>query len=421
MELSFKDNFDLSNYGGKFKLFKVNPLNLEYTFTAPVDAVTPEGKEIQKLVKVDWEKQMKSFKSAKEKEYREVIAITEANVMKTAAKKRDDLQKEGSADKRLAMLKTWIDEEVKGAEVLIRNALKSFEGIVKKQMETLWDKIAQSVDKKFKTNIRNMKITAILKIIGLVTVIVVAAAVSLAIGALGLVAAAASGGLSAIPAIAAIAGGVATIAVAAKKIVDVYSANWPNHKRSSKLLETKVKALQEALAYEEKKEGKSKLGPKEKIKLMMGNVAGKKKEVEKLVQDMLTFSRSMMQDIEKDALADADLLNKVGGMKSQLNTVQDKKKTAEITKAIEEYDAHLKDKTYKASNARRYLAAYEKLLVDADLILKEESKLDASRLGTLLANVVKIASSDAVGPLVELGKNGVKFAKAILSHLAAIK
>jgi hypothetical protein len=230
MDLAFDNIFDISSYGGK--LFKADPIQLGTTWEIPgVKAATPEGKEIEKMVKAMWAKEMDAFKKEKEKEYKDILVHTERALYATAQKKAPELMKGDDRKAAEAALLTWLDEEAKGANVMIRNALTTFKGVAEKKMNELWDKIAQAVDKKFKTTLRNAKIVAALKITGLAIVIVAAAALTLAASVLGALAAPTGVGLAA--GIGLALGGIATIAAASAKIYGVYSSNWPNHKTAA--------------------------------------------------------------------------------------------------------------------------------------------------------------------------------------------
>lgn len=416
MDLTFNDTFDLKNYGGKHKLFDGGSMKLDYSLTIPVDAKTPEGQEIEKMAKADWVKQMKAFKDAKEKEYREIIAVTEANVMKTAEKKKAEFMKVGGMDKAMKALKEWLDREIEGVNVMIKQALKAFEGVVQKAMNDLWTKVATAIDKKFKSDIKKQKIKAVFKIIGWAGIIVLAAAASIVAGVIGLVTA--PTGVGTLAAVGVILASVATGVTAVKKIYDTYAANWPDHKKSAKLLIEKTQALKEALEYEEKKLLKTsqgdKLGPKERMKLFLGNAAGKRKELESAIKDIATWTGSILQDVEKDAKASEAFEKQIEEVEAKLKTEKDDKKAAELRKLVDEYVKHMFQKRVKMENARLYLKRYAALVIEGQNIMKDESKLTPSVLGGFLAKLQTMASSDEVGHLITAGKSGAELFKAIL-------
>jgi hypothetical protein len=94
MELAFDSTFDISAYGSK--LFKADPIQLGTTWEIPgVKAATSEGKEIEKMVKALWAKEMDAFKKEKEKEYKEILVHTERALYATAQKKAPEPMKGG--------------------------------------------------------------------------------------------------------------------------------------------------------------------------------------------------------------------------------------------------------------------------------------------------------------------------------------
>jgi len=416
LQLTFDDTFDIANYGGKYKLFSAAPIKVNYTMDIPQEAKTPEGEEIQKLAKSDWVKEMKAFKAAKEKEYKQILAFTEEALMKSAAKKKEEFNKLGG-DKALKALKTWLDEEVKGANVMIKNALKTFEGIVQKAMLDFWDKAAKAIDKKFKSALTKQKVKAVFKILAWTGVIILAAAVSVVAAAIGVLTAPSGVG----PAAAAglILGSVVTIGGAIKKIVDTYSANWPDHKKSSKTLISAATALKDALAYEEKKmektsDGLTKLGPKEKMKLMLGNVKGKRVDLASAIKDIGIWTAKMMQDIEKDAQAEEMVLKKLEEAESKLSKAsKDDKEAIALQKSVDSYILHVAKKRSEMENVRRYLKTYTALLQEATTVVSTESKLDSSTLGGLIGKLEKLANSKEMENLIALGKAGGELYKAI--------
>ena len=160
-------------------------------------------------------------------------------------------------------------------------------------MNELWIKVAQAVDKKFKTTLRNAKIVAALKIAGLAIVIVAAAALTITASVLGALAAPTGVGLAA--GIGLAIGGIATIAAAASKIHTLYAAHWPDHKTAAAAVKTGAEALRDALAYEEKKLLKTSqgatLGPKEKAKLFFGNTKGKRADLAAAIKTLCGLDR----------------------------------------------------------------------------------------------------------------------------------
>ncbi len=415
MDLAFDNTFDISGYGGK--LFKADPIQLGTTWSIPsVKAATPEGKEVEKMVKAMWAKEMGDFKKAKEKEYKTILTETERALYATAQKKAPELVKGKDRDAaKLAMVK-WLEEEAKGANVMIRNALTTFQGVAEKKMNELWLKIADTIDKKFKTTLRNAKIVAALKITGLVIVIIVAAALTIAGTILGGLAAPTGIGLAAGIGIA--VGGIATIAAASAKIYGAYTANWPNHKTAAASLKKSVEALKEAVDYEEKKLLKTSqgatLGPKEKAKLFFGNTKGKRDDVAASIKSIAVWTATMLQDVEKGGQAELAIEAKLQGLEKQLAAEQDKKKAAELKKLCDASVKKIFESRVARENTRLYLRRYAALTNEGAALLASEDKLTSAALGSFLMKINDLANSKEVETLISVGKAGGEFLKALV-------
>jgi hypothetical protein len=415
MDLAFDNIFDISSYGGK--LFKADPIQLGTTWEIPgVKAATPEGKEIEKMVKAMWAKEMDAFKKEKEKEYKDILVHTERALYATAQKKAPELMKGDDRKAAEAALLTWLDEEAKGANVMIRNALTTFKGVAEKKMNELWDKIAQAVDKKFKTTLRNAKIVAALKITGLAIVIVAAAALTLAASVLGALAAPTGVGLAA--GIGLALGGIATIAAASAKIYGVYSSNWPNHKTAAANLKKSVEALKEAVEYEEKKllktsQGAS-LGPKEAAKLFFANTKGKRADVAASIKSISVWTATMLQDVEKGGLAEIAIEQRLQGLEKQLAAEADKKKAAELKKHCDAGIKKIFDARVARENTRLYLRRYAALTNEGATLLASEEKLTSAALGAFLTKINDLANSKEMETLISVSKAGADFLKALI-------
>src|SRR3546814_20299094 len=80
---------------------------------------------------------------------------------------------------------------------------------------------------------------------------------------------------------------IAALATVAKSGFSIYKAvdkEWPTYEKSLATLEEKPKALITAVEYENRKQKnmdmRGKLGPKEKLKLLLTNIKGKRRDVE---------------------------------------------------------------------------------------------------------------------------------------------
>jgi hypothetical protein len=416
VDLTFDDTFDISNYGGK--LFKADPIRLDTSWDIPgVKAATPEGKEVEKMVKALWAKEMDGFKKAKEKEYKDILAFTEQALRTTAKKKGEELMKGGDRKAAEAALLKWLDEEAKGANVMIRNALTTFKSVAEKKMNELWAKIADAVDGKFKTTLRNARIVAALKITGLAIVIVAAAALTIAAGVLGALTAPTGVGLAAGVGLA--LGGIATIAAASAKIQGVYTTHWPNHKTAAANLKKAAETLKEAIEYEEKKllktsQGAS-LGPKEKAKLFFGSTQGKRAALAESIKAISVWTATMLQDVEKGGQAELAIEKQLQQLEKRLASEQDKKKAAELQKLCAASVKKIFDSRVARENTRLYLRRYAALTNEGAALLASEEKLSSAALGAFLARIQELANSQEMDTLIAVGKSGAEFLKALIA------
>lgn len=421
MDLTFSDTFDISAYGGK--LFTAEPLKLDYSVTIPdVKVATPEGAEAQKLVKAAWESKMAAWKKEKEKEYREILKATEKALLESAKKKGPEFLKATQGDKELAAnkLMQWLSEEAKGANVMIKNALTTFGGVCQKTMVELWTKVGATIDKKFKTALAKAQVKAVLKIVGLSIVIVAAAALTIAGGILA--ALAAPTGVGVVAGIGLAAGGIATIAGAVSQILGVVDQAWPDHKKSAKVLRDKVIALGDALDYEEtksKKEGRGeKLGPKERLKLMLGNVKGKKKDVEDALKALQLFTGKMLLDIEKGGKLEESLSARLTQLEDELKKATDPKQIAEIKKQHADALKKITQLFNARENARIYLGRYTAICEEGSALMLTPEKMTSSMLGTLSAKIQNLMNSKEMETFISIGKGTAEFMKGFLKFAA---
>lgn len=421
MDIALGGTLDISGYGGK--LFTAKPLDLALTTKIDgVDAATDEGKEVLKLVKARWVVEMETFRKTQEKTYKEILKETENNVLATLKKRSPEfLQKAGGDGRNAAELAVaWMTEEAKGANVMIANALRTFEGIVEKKAEEIWDAVSKQVDKKFKDILKKAKFAAAAKITGLAILIVGAAAMTVAASVFA--ALAAPTGVGTVAGVGLALGGIATVVAAAKKIYDVYSANWPDHKTAAGDVKKSAEALKEALEYEEKKAAKvsqgATLGPKEKAKLFFGNTKGKRKDLEAAITRLSVFTVTMMQDIEKGAKAEEGLAAKLDELDKAMAKETDKKKLADMKKVSDACVKNIFDSRVKRENARLYLKRYTALAAEGQALVATEDKLTPSAVGGFLATLADLAGSKEVEVLIDYGKAGAELFKALLKFTA---
>ncbi len=420
MDLTFDDTFDISNYGGK--LFKAEPLKLSYEISAPgLEPATPEGAEIQKLVKVAWTAEIAKWKKAKEAEYKKILALTEEAVRGSAARKAPEFHKAANGDnaKATELLVKWLGEEAKGANVMIKNALTTFQGMVQARMTELWTKLAAAVDKKYKTKILNTQVKAVLKIIGLSILIVAAAALTIA-GAV-LAALAAPTGVGAIAGIGLAVGGIATVIGAVAKIYDVYNSTWPDHKKAASSLAKNLEVLKDALIYEDKKLEKTsqgaKLGPKERLKLLLGNVKGKKTAVEADIKKLHMWTASMMQDIEKGAQKEIEMDARLQELEKAILVETNAKQLAQYKATHAAGVKKIFEMRLASTGARGYLKRYAAIAEEAGAVMASEDRLTGAAVGTLLGKLETLATSKEMDTLITVGKGGVEFFKGLMKIL----
>ncbi|RYG38766.1 MAG: hypothetical protein EON93_01370 [Burkholderiales bacterium] len=417
MDLTFQDTFNISAYGGK--LFKADPVKLDYTLNIPdLTATTPEGKEVQKIVNAAWTVKMAAWKKDKEKEYKEILKLTEKALLESSKKKAPELLKQAKGDKTAGakLLAQWLGEEAKGANVMIKNALSTFEGVCQKFMLELWAKVAAGIDKKFKTAITKAKVKAVLKIVGLSILIVAAAALTIA-GAV-LAAVAAPTGIGTIAGLGLAAGGIVTISKAIAEIYGVYDKTYPDHKKAAKNLRDKVQILSDAFAYEEKKADKAsrgeKLGPKEKIKLMLGNTKGKQKDVLDALKQLSMWTGKMVIDIEKGGQAESKLAAKLDELDAALKKASDPKQVAVIKKQQEAGVTEITKLFRARENARGYLSRYNAICEEAAKVMADGEKLTSTKLGALAGKVEALMSSKEMETFITIGKGSVEFMKGFM-------
>src|SRR3546814_16413717 len=101
---------------------------------------------------------------------------------------------------------------------------------------------------------------------------------------------------------------IAALATVAKSGFSIYKAvdkEWPTYEKSLATLEEKLKALITAVEYENRKQQnmdlRGKLGPKEKLKLLLTNVKGNSSDVEPAIQSCYASSGRFRIKVGADA------------------------------------------------------------------------------------------------------------------------
>lgn len=409
MKLTFNETF-VPKYNGK--LFKVKPAQVSYTIELDVDPITPEGKDIQRLVESHWKKEMVTFKKDKEKLYSEAIAITEKNLLKTFKK-----QAEKIPDPK--KLQYWLEEECKGANIMIKNAIKTFEATVKSRAEKMYENAATAVDKKYKSDLRKRKFKAALKIGAHVTLILVVGALAIAATATGVAITVATGGVGVVSfglIAPAVLGMLGTSYNSSKKIYSTIQKEWPNLDKATEKLEKSTKDLLDAVAYTKRKKLKQdttgrKLNIKERYKLLMADVKGKVKTVEESLQACNSYCGSLRQNIEKMA-------KDVNKMQEQIDKMMDAaKKDPSLKKKVDVASQKQADLLYKIDKARENLGKLDPLVRKGMKLVRSTDLEDENKLKTFLRDIQSFAKDDSVKALVSAGKETITVVGSFISSV----
>jgi cell division protein FtsB len=396
MRLTFDEIF-APTYKGK--LFQVKPGHVAYSIEFDADPITPEGKDIQRLVKAHWKEEMAAFKKEKEKLYSEAINATEKNINKTFAKK---WEKEKDEKK----LEHWLEEEVKGANVMIRNAIQTFESTVKSRAKKIFDTAAAKVDKKYKSNLRGRKFKAGLKIIAHVSLILAAGAVAIAATAAGVALTVGTGGIGALS-FAVIAPAVLTVLTAAfnsaKGIHTAVKKEWPNLDKATEKLETTIKDLKAAVVYTKKKKLKKdtigKLTPKDKFKLLFTDVKGKVKTAESTLLTCGNYCGRLRQNIEKMA-------KDVTSMQTQIDKlIAASKKEPKVQKKLTALSKKQARLLYEIEKARLHLEKLDPIVREGLKLVNSTDIEDEKKLSAFLNKINRIRNDGSVKLFMTEAKN----------------
>jgi len=398
MHLTFDDTF-APPYRGK--LFKIKPGKLTYLIDIDASEITQEGKALKSLTERMWKKEMEHFRTAKEKEYAKVITITERNIYKTLAKKA---QKTRDPKK----LEKWLAEEAKGANVMIANAIKTLESLANIRAKKVYAQAAEAVDKKFKTHLRNQKVKVGVKIAGHVTLILVAGALAIAAGVAGVVITAATSGVGALSfaVIApAVAGAVLTIAKSGKSIFSTVQRDWPKCEKAMQQLEKATKALLKSVEYRQKKREKKdlmgRLGPRERLKLLLNDVKGDVKAVRTALTNCAAYAVTVDQEIERLAQEITKLQKPIDELKATPDDVNKRKVAPQYKKLLE----HQIQMFNKVDKARDYLKKLMPLMIEGQKLVESTDLENPNKLKVFLRKLHRFITDDSVDAALSGGKN----------------
>ena len=404
MDVAINETFDISKYGGK--LFDVKPAVLAFNMNVGADPASEGGKMLQQLVEKGFRTEFTKFIADKQKEYQDALRSTEVAIIKRAQ----------SLKSKIGDIKKWLAEELKGAQVMISNAIKTFEGLIRTKAEEFYAKAAAAIDKKFKTDLRNMKIKAALSIVKDVVIIIAAAALAIVAAAAGVVATGATMGVGAVTfAVVApvVAGALGTIAKSGYSIYQTVDKTWPTHKKALANLVKVTGDLQSALEYEARKADKSKLGPKEKIKLLLGNVKGKRDTVAKAIKEAEVWHISLAKDLEKFSVELKNLQEQAskGNDKGAPNDIQ------QTSQALSGEAGKLSD---KIKSANFYFDKFKAAMKEADTVVNTDSKLDPKALGTVLGKFQDLANDNTVQTVISEAPGVLKSVASLVGSINKI-
>jgi phosphate uptake regulator len=258
---------------------------VKYSFDADVELKTDEGKQLQGIIAVEFQKKMKNWKTEQERKFDEAIKWTVENYKKKkeAAIKAQETKKFGEEMEKFA----------ETANQLLKQGIQTMLDQVEVVAKDMFKKAIETIAKKMKRAINLKKLIAVGKIIAFTGLIIVAAALAIAVTVLSHGAAAPL-----------ILGAIVTGVGAAKKIYDTANKAWPTRAKAANALANALDEYVKAVAYELKKqvdEQTRSLGPKERIKRAMNSVSGKRKDVISAIKDLETWGNAIKSSIEKMA------------------------------------------------------------------------------------------------------------------------
>lgn len=397
MQLQFKDTFK-PKYAGK--IFTVTPANLTYEIEIPVDPITDEGKAIKKLTETLWAKEMQKFRATKEKEYAAAIAETERNIYKSLAKR-------AKTEQDPKKLEAWLNEEVKGANVMIAGAIKTLESLVSSKAEEVYKKAAEAVDKKYNAHLRQKKIKAGLRIAGHVALILVAGALAIAAGAAGVAITALTAGAGSVSFVAVapvVLGALVTVVKSGKAIHSTVQKEWPTCEKALDQLGKSTEALIKSVEYQNKKRAKQdltgKLGPKERIKLFLNDIKGDVKAVESSLNNCRAYSVTLSQKIELLANRITEFQKPIDDLhdaaKKDPDSKQAKQAAAEAQKLVTQQVKALQ----KLGKARDFVKQLNPAIVEGEKLVASTDVEDVAKLKGFLGKVQKLANNQSLNEAI---------------------
>src|SRR3546814_822547 len=189
---------------------------------------------------------------------------------------------------------------------------------------------------------------------------------------------------------------IAALATVAKSGFSIYKAvdkEWPTYEKSLATLEEKLKALITAVEYENRKQQnmdlRGKLGPKEKLKLLLTNVKGKRSDVETAIKSCYAYRGRLRQKVEAMAQEVTAMQAKIDDLKTaaKANPKLSKEADGQVKKQIE--------LLHKIDKARAYLTKLDPVVAQAKTVLGKDLQ-DVGKLKGLLGFVQTLMADDSV-------------------------
>lgn len=372
------------NIGYKGKMFKQPKCEFTVAHAVPEGEDETETKLLRAAYAKLWEKNFTKLEKKRSAEFKKAMDGTEKDIEK----------KDYSEDQ----LKKFIET----ANQLIKQGLKTFQNEVQSLATTCMEQVYDYVEKKLKKKMTRKKIKTGLKITALVLITLAVAAASIAATVL-------TGGVAAVVIAAAIGTGVGALITSGKTIKKEYDS----YKGFLDKIEKDINAITKAVEYQEKKKKASefrKLGPKEKVKLLMAGTSGHVKSLKKHLEDGATRMLLMRKHMNEALVKANEARENADKMKGH----PDKAISAEAAEA----ERLAKEMAYKLEKFETKKKKYDELKAEAAKVIKD---LETKGIwdGGKLSKAIKFAEDheDTANFMISAGKalakSGAKIVKAV--------
>lgn len=230
---------------------------------------------------------------------------------------------------------------------------------VVKLSEQCIENVYKYMEKKLKKKINRKKAKTVLKIVVLILIVVAAAAISIATAGL---AAPLAGGITAGVVIGMVGTGAGALFKSGQIILKEYKA----YESYLEKIKKDIAAIDKALAYQKKKAGFNKLGPKEKVKLMMSGTKSHAKSLKKHLEaarGRLLVMRKANNEAIVTANEAKENLAKLGGHPDKLASKEGLKASdlaLRTARVVDKFNDKLKSFEKMEKEAKAQLALLEK-------------------------------------------------------------